>query len=108
MLDRFYKEGYSVGATDGIAGRVVDALFDDLSWTTVYVLLEVGQALTPRRVQHARHAGLYNPRPRRPDRPGRGPAYRRRELGERVVLSGLDRRTVREGPAFIAQEHWIG
>jgi|BarGraNGADG00212_2_1021979.scaffolds.fasta_scaffold20095_2 hypothetical protein len=181
--------GYAVEATDGIAGRVVDALFDDLSWTTVYVLLEVGQALTPRRVlislSDIEYAGWTEhklrvswTRRQLEDRPGPNSGHpesgpqadatdlhlrsmrdmmgytiqgrdgrigrvadlliddgswalvsflvetgewwpgekvfispgwvRILEPGERVVLSGLDRRTVREGPAFRAQEQWLG
>ena len=181
--------GYAVEATDGIAGQVVDALFDDLSWTTVYVLLEVGQALTPRRVlislSDIEYAGWTEhklrvawTRRQLEDRPGpnsghpeSGPQADETDLhlrsmrdmmgytiqgrdgrigrvadlliddgswalvsflvetgewwpgekvfispgwvrilepGERVVLSGLDRRTVREGPVFRAQEQWLG
>ncbi len=181
--------GYVVEARDGIAGQVVDALFDDQSWTTVYVLIEVGQALKPRQVlispSDIEYAGWTDhnirvswTRRQLEEKPGPSSGYpvsgpqadatdlhlrrmgemvgytiegrdgrigrivdlliddgswalvnflvetgewwpgekvfispswvRVLEPGERVVLSGLDRRTVREGPAFRAREQWIG
>jgi hypothetical protein len=182
-------EGYAVEGMDGPAGQVVDLIIDDQSWTTVYLLLEVGRSLTPRRVliepSDIEYAG-WNERKLRVSRtlqqlegrpgpssghPESGPQadatdlhlrhmqellgytmqgrdgrigwiadlliddgswalvsflvetgewwpgekvfispswVRLLEPGERVMLTGLDRRTVREGPAFKAQEQWIG
>jgi hypothetical protein len=180
--------GYAVETMAGIAGQVIDVLFDDQSWTMTYLLLEVGRALTPRRVlirpwdiefagwnEHKLRVswtqrqleGRPGPSSGHPESGSQGDAtdlhlrsmhelvgytvqghdgrighivdlliddgswalvsflveagewwpgekvfispgwVHLLEPGRRVVLSQLDRRTVREGPAFKAQEQWI-
>jgi hypothetical protein len=43
-------EGYAIGATDGEIGRVTDILFDDLSWTLRYLVVETGSWLASKKV----------------------------------------------------------
>jgi hypothetical protein len=43
-------EGYSLGATDGIIGRVRDFYFDDEAWVIRYLIVETGDKREDRRV----------------------------------------------------------
>jgi len=43
-------EGYTIGALDGIIGRVKDLYFDDESWVIRYLVVETGTWLSHRRV----------------------------------------------------------
>ncbi len=43
-------EGYTIGATDDIIGRVVDLYFDDRAWTLRYFVVETGRWLASRKV----------------------------------------------------------
>jgi hypothetical protein len=82
--------GYTIQGRDGRIGRIVDLLIDDGSWALVSFLVETGEWWPGEKVFISPSWVCIL------------------EPGERVVLSELDRRTVREGPAFRAQEQWIG
>jgi hypothetical protein len=43
-------EGYTIGATDGVIGRVKDFYFDDEAWVIRYLVVETGAWLSSRRV----------------------------------------------------------
>lgn len=43
-------EGYTIGATDGVVGRVKDFYFDDEAWVVRYLVVETGEWLARRRV----------------------------------------------------------
>jgi hypothetical protein len=43
-------EGYTIGATDGIVGRVRDFYFDDDAWVIRYLVVETGDGLPHRKV----------------------------------------------------------
>jgi sporulation protein YlmC with PRC-barrel domain len=43
-------EGYTIGAVDGVIGRVKDFYFDDESWVIRYLVVQTGQWLLHRRV----------------------------------------------------------
>ena len=43
-------EDYTIGATDGIIGRVKDFYFDDEVWVIRYLVVESGDASSRRRV----------------------------------------------------------
>ena len=43
-------EGYVVGATDGESGAVVDVLFDEETWATRYVVVDIGDLVHSRAV----------------------------------------------------------
>lgn len=43
-------EDFSIGATDGVIGRVKDVYFDDAAWVVRYLVVETGEWLSRRRV----------------------------------------------------------
>ena len=43
-------EGYSIGATDGVIGKVTDFYFDDESWVVRYLVVEPDPAVGPKKV----------------------------------------------------------